>query len=133
MPSFFSASPWASNVAAVFGVIGWIGTLLTTLMLPFAWIPPTSAGQWAGLVLMGLMGSVGHFLLILAYARAPAATLMPYLYLQIGFAMLGGWLVFSHVPDQWSVLGMGLIAVCGASGAWLSLRESRVLVQPVEV
>jgi hypothetical protein len=42
---------------------------------------------------MGLMGTVGHFMLILAYYRAPAATLTPYLYAQIGFAMLGGWLV----------------------------------------
>ena len=40
---------------------------------------------------MGLMGTVGHFLLILAYQRAPASTLTPYLYVQIGFAMLGGW------------------------------------------
>jgi drug/metabolite transporter (DMT)-like permease len=39
-------------------------------------------------------------LLILAYQRAPAATLTPYLYAQIGFAMLGGWIVFSHVPDR---------------------------------
>ena len=28
--------------------------------------------------------------------------------------MLGGWLVFSHVPDGWSLVGMALIAVCGA-------------------
>ena len=34
------------------------------------------------------MGTVGHFLLILAYQRAPAATLTPYLYAQIVFAML---------------------------------------------
>jgi hypothetical protein len=39
-------------------------------------------------------------MLILAYQRAPAATLTPYLYAQIGFSMLGGMLVFSHVPDK---------------------------------
>ena len=48
---------------------------------------------------MGFMGTVGHFFLILAYQRAPASTLTPYLYAQIAFAMLGGWLMFSHVPD----------------------------------
>ena len=76
---------------------------------------------------MGLMGTVGHFLLILAYQRAPAATLTPYLYAQIAFAMLGGWLVFSHVPDELRrSLGIVMIAVCGAAGAWLTVRESRV-------
>jgi drug/metabolite transporter (DMT)-like permease len=74
---------------------------------------------------MGLMGSVGHFLLILAYYRAPAATLTPYLYSQIGFAMLGGLLVFSHVPDKLSLVGIAMIAVCGAAGAWLTVRERR--------
>jgi drug/metabolite transporter (DMT)-like permease len=75
---------------------------------------------------------VGHFMMILAYTRAPAATLTPFLYAQIGFAMIGGWLVFSHVPDQWSVIGIGMIAVCGAAGAWLTVRESRVTIQPPE-
>jgi hypothetical protein len=49
---------------------------------------------------MGLMGTVGHFMMILAYGRAPVSTLTPFLYAQIGFAMLGGWIVFSHVPDH---------------------------------
>jgi drug/metabolite transporter (DMT)-like permease len=84
------------------------------------------------LSLMGLMGTVGHFLLILAYQRAPAATLTPYLFCQIGFAMFGGWLVFNHVPDQWSLVGMVMIAVCGAAGAWLAVRESRVPIEPAE-
>jgi drug/metabolite transporter (DMT)-like permease len=111
---------------------GWVGTLLASLALPFVWVPLSSWTQWAGLVFMGLMGTVGHFLLILAYGRAPAATLTPFLYAQIGFAMLGGWIVFSHVPDGWSMLGILLIAVCGAAGAWLTVRESRVLIEPVE-
>jgi DNA gyrase subunit A len=42
------------------------------------------------------------------------------------FAMLGGWIAFEHVPDGWSMLGMVLIAVCGAAGAWLTVRESRM-------
>jgi drug/metabolite transporter (DMT)-like permease len=109
---------------------GWIGALLASLALPFVWAPPATWQLWGGMVLMGLTGTVGHFLLILAYARAPAATLTPYIYAQIGFAMLGGWLVFSHVPDGWSMLGMLLIAICGAAGAWLTVLESRVRVLP---
>lgn len=111
---------------------GWVGALLACLALPFVWTMPDHWGQWAGLALMGIMGTVGHFLLILAYGRAPAATLTPFLYAQIGFATLGGWLAFSHVPDHWSMIGIVMISVCGAAGAWLAVRESRVLIEPVE-
>lgn len=105
---------------------GWVGALLASIALPFVWTMPENWGQWLGLFLMGVMATVGHFLLILAYSRAPAATLTPFFYAQIGFAMLGGWLLFSHVPDQWSTMGIALIAVCGAAGAWLTMRESRI-------
>lgn len=111
---------------------GWVGTLLASLVLPFVWTALDSWTLWACLCLMGLAASVGHFLLILAYQRAPAATLTPYLFGQIGFAMLGGWLAFSHVPDRWSLVGMVMIAICGAAGAWLAVRESRVPIQPAE-
>lgn len=107
---------------------GWVGALLASIALPFVWTMPEHGGQWLGLILMGVMATVGHFLLILAYSRAPAATLTPFFYAQIGFAMLGGWLLFSHVPDQWSTMGIALIAVCGAAGAWLTMRESRIRI-----
>ena len=78
------------------------------------------------MLLMGLMGAVGHFVLVLAYQRAPAVTLMPYLYCHIGFAVLAGWLVFDHVPDRWAWFGILLIAACGVCGAWLTLRGNRL-------
>jgi drug/metabolite transporter (DMT)-like permease len=111
---------------------GWVGTLLASIALPFVWTQLPEWWLWAALCFMGFMATVGHFALILAYQRAPAATLTPYLYAQIGFAMLGGWIVFSHVPDRQSMLGIVMIAVCGAGGAWLTVRESRLLVEPIE-
>ena len=105
---------------------GWVGTLLASLALPFVWTQVSNPWLWAGMAFMGLMGTVGHFMLILAYRNAPASTLTPYLYSQIAFAMVGGWLVFEHLPDGWSLIGMALIAACGALGAWLTVRESRL-------
>lgn len=102
---------------------GWVGTLIASLALPSVWTDLPHWSLWLALGFMGLMGTVGHFMLILAFQRAPASTVTPYLYSQIAFAMLGGWLVFSHVPDAWSFLGIGMIAVCGAAGAWLTVRE----------
>ncbi len=115
---------------------GWVGTLLAALALPFVWAALPSWSLWGWLVLMGFAATVGHFMLILAYKSTPAATLTPYLYAQIAFAMVGGWVAFAHVPDAWSMAGMAMIAICGAGGAWLTARESRALsqfpVQPAE-
>ena len=104
---------------------GWVGALVSALALPFVWVTLDSGQLWALLILMGTAATIGHFLLILAYGNAPATTLTPYLYMQIAFAMFFGWLVFAHLPDRWSVLGIALIAVCGAGGAWLTARERR--------
>jgi len=49
--------------------------------------------------------------------------LMPFLYTQIAFAALVGWLVFRAAPDFWGWLGMAVIAACGAASAWLNVRE----------
>ena len=46
---------------------------------------------------MGLLATVGHFMMILAYGRAAVSTLTPFLYTQVGFAMLGGWLLIASV------------------------------------
>ena len=111
---------------------GWVGTLIASVALPFAWAPLPGWHWWAILCLMGFMGTVGHLFLILAYQRAPASTLTPYLYGQIGFAMLTGWVMFSQVPDLASLVGMALIAVCGAAGAWLTVRERKEPIEPAE-
>jgi drug/metabolite transporter (DMT)-like permease len=111
---------------------GWVGALLASIALPLVWTSLPNAWLWAALCFMGAAATIGHFFLILAFQRAPASTLTPYLYTQIAFAMLGGWLVFSHVPDGWALAGMGMIAVCGAGGAWLTVHENRVSLQPVK-
>lgn len=101
---------------------GLTGLVITSALLPLFWraLPPAT---WLLLGLLGVLGTAGHFLLIMAYQRAPVARLTPYLYLQIFFATLGGWIVFAHVPDGWSMAGIALIVVSGVFGTWLTGRE----------
>lgn len=106
---------------------GTVAAVLATLALPFAWEMPGSAGLWALLLLLGVFSTLGHYLLILGYGRASPAMLTPYLYFQIAFATLAGWLVFSHAPDRWSVIGIGVIAVCGVASSWLSGQKNERL------
>ena len=104
---------------------GWVGTAIATLALPFVWTAVDDPTLWLRMLLMGVMGALGHFCLTIAYTRAPAAMLTPYLYGQIGTAMLTGWLVLGHVPDRWGVAGMLVIAVCGGASGWLNARATR--------
>ena len=104
----------------------WVGALLSSVPLIWFWTPMADPYLWAGMLLMGVAGAVGHILMIMSFARSPAATLMPFMYLQIGFAMLGGWIVFDHIPDHVSLIGMGLIAACGTAGGLLTLIETRL-------
>lgn len=111
---------------------GWVGALVASLVLPFVWQVIPDARTFGLLCLIGLMGTVGHFLLILAFARAPASTLTPYLYTQIGFAMLCGWAVFGHVPGSLEFAGIGMIVLCGATASWLTARDRRLPVEQPE-
>lgn len=101
--------------------------LVGTLCMGFA--PFTHwNGEWpslteaALLASLGLYGGVGHFLMIRAFREANASTLSPLLYVQLIWATLLGWLVFSHLPDLLAVVGM---LVIGASGLTLALAERK--------
>lgn len=75
------------------------------------------------MLLVGAFGTFGHLLLVVAMGLAPTATLMPFVYLQIGSAALLGWAVFGQWPDGASWAGMALIAACGATAVWLNTRR----------
>jgi drug/metabolite transporter (DMT)-like permease len=62
---------------------------------------------------LGMFGGVGHFLFTAAFRHAPASLIAPLNYLQLLWAGLLGWLVFDHVPDVQSLVGMAIIAVSG--------------------
>lgn len=111
---------------------GWVGALGASAVLPFAWTAIPDIATFLQLMFIGLMGAIGHFLLILAFARAPASTLTPYLYGQIAFAMLCGWVVFGHVPGTLELAGIALIVGCGASASIWASRERHLPVDPPE-
>src|SRR5690606_1620094 len=58
---------------------GWVGALIATAALPLIWQGLPDLRTFAFLCLIGLAGTVGHFLLILAFARTKASTLTPFL------------------------------------------------------
>lgn len=116
---------------------GLIGSLALTAMLLASRIdlapvlrdaPPGHLGL---LLLIGVLGTSGHLMLVMAFSLAPTATLMPFLYAQLGMAVIVGWLVFRQAPDAWGWVGIAVIAVCGAASAWLNVREAAERHKPV--
>ncbi|MEO8669097.1 MAG: DMT family transporter [Bauldia sp.] len=89
-----------------------VGFVLTTPLLPLDW-QAGSLGGWLLVVLTGLLFGVAHFLLIRAFATAPAAILTPFTYSQMVAAVLFGMLVLSEVPDPWTLAGTALIVLAG--------------------
>jgi len=100
-----------------------VGTLLMTAMLP--WFGVQVEMPWPDVALIavaGILGTIGHFLFILAFQRAPASALTPFTYVHLIWATLAGWIVFGNFPDVWTLAGM---AVIGGSGLLIALHERR--------
>jgi drug/metabolite transporter (DMT)-like permease len=97
----------------------------TVVIAPFAltaWQSPASWFEWILLCLMGIFGGTGHYLLAMAHRYAPASALAPFLYQQILYMALFGYLVFGNVPDKETWIGAAIVV---ASGLYLFSRERR--------
>lgn len=81
--------------------------------MPAVWVWPSGWHAWSVLVTMGVCGATGHFLLILAFARAPASVVAPFTYTQIVWMTLSGWLLFGDVPGLWTVAGAAIVVASG--------------------
>lgn len=77
---------------------------VTLPYLIFAYHPMTSR-QLMFLMLAGLAATGGQFGITNAYCYAPAKEVSIYDYSQIIFSALLGFILFSQIPDKWSILG----------------------------
>lgn len=100
---------------------GFAAAVATSLAQPLVWIWP-GALDWGLLVMLGVLGALGHGLLVLAYSRAPVSLLAPLSYTQLVWAALAGVLVFGDWPDGWMLAGAAVIA---AGGILVALPERR--------
>ncbi|MGE5641175.1 MAG: DMT family transporter [Clostridia bacterium] len=92
-------------------------------LTPFAlasWHTPSGALEWTLACLMGIFGGAGHYVLALAHRYAPASVIAPFLYQQIFYMALFGYLVFGFVPGPTLWIGSGVVI---ASGLYLFARE----------
>jgi drug/metabolite transporter (DMT)-like permease len=92
-------------------------------LAPFAlvaWQSPHGWLQWTVACLLGVLGGVGHHLLALAHRYAPSSVIAPFLYQQVIYMALFGYLVFGDVPAATVWLGAPIVI---GSGLYLFARE----------
>jgi drug/metabolite transporter (DMT)-like permease len=111
-----------SNETTLFytNVVGAVAMLPVVL---FVWTTPESVRIVALMLMMGALGSFGHFLLIAGHRLAPASVLSPFIYTQMIWAVTLGYLVFAQVPNHWTMVGAGIIV---ASGLYIINRERKL-------
>lgn len=98
------------------------GALVLSAIVPFFWTMPTPFEAFL-MALMGIIASCGHYLLIMAHRLAPASILSPFMYTQLIWMILYGYILFSDLPNHFTLAGAGLSI---ASGLYLLYRERKV-------
>jgi drug/metabolite transporter (DMT)-like permease len=105
-------------------ILLWQSLTVTLFSLPLAllaWQAPTAL-QWAGFVLTGILGSLGHYCLTRSFHVADISATQSLKFLDLVWASLIGWMVFADVPTSSTLVGGGVI--CAAT-LWIARRESR--------
>jgi drug/metabolite transporter (DMT)-like permease len=105
-------------------IVVWQSIAVSIFSLPLAltvWQMP-SAGQWLNFVLCGILGSLGHYCLTRSFAVADISATQSVKFLDLVWATLMGWLVFSDQPSRSTLIGG--VVIC-ASTLWIARRETR--------
>ena len=105
-------------------IVLWQAISVTAFSLPLGllhWSPPTS-WQWLGFGMAGVLGSLGQYCLTRGFRAADISATQSLRFLDLIWASLMGWLVFSDVPSQTTLLGALVIL---ASTIWIARREHR--------
>lgn len=106
--------PTTMLYSALFGSLGLSALALPGMDLGAAWreapLLAAMAGAWCA----------AQWLVIAAYRLAHPSRIAPFAYSQLVWAAVLGFAVFGHVPDGFSLAGMGIILASGLWAAWQS-------------
>ena len=107
------------RIALYFSLLSMIVGLLT---LPFGWVMPNKL-EFFLLIFTGLIGSVANILLTVSLRYAEASLVTPTKYLNLVFAILLGYFIWSEIPKLLTLVGAGLIII---SSVIIFMRESEL-------
>lgn len=96
--------------------------LLGLVTAPFGWVAPTGF-DFALLALLGVVAMIAHICVSRAFKLADAATIAPFQYTLLFWAIVFGWFVFGDVPRSAMLLGAAIIV---GAGLFIFMREQKV-------
>ena len=113
-------------------IVLWQAITVSLFGLPLAllhWQTPT-AFQWAAFLLCGVLGSAAHYCLTRSFSIADISSTQSIRFLDLVWSALFGWLLFSDVPTQTTLIGGAVI--CAAT-VWIARREAGRRAQTVDL
>lgn len=103
---------------------GLFATVMMALTLPFVWVTP-SWNDCLQLTLTGLCAFVGQLYVTKAYQYAPAATISPFNYTTLLWAILFGHLFWHETPTPQILTGALVVVLAGSVTAIHEARQRR--------
>jgi drug/metabolite transporter (DMT)-like permease len=103
---------WPTVGAALFGLIA----------SAYVWVPPTGFDLTL-LTLLGVVAVTAHACMNRSLMLATAATVTPYQYTLLVWAIIFGWLFFDETPRTTTLIGAAFIV---ASGLFIFFREQQL-------
>ena len=111
-------SPWTSLFySAIFGAICY------SIYIVFNW-NPMSNNALLLTIIIGLFGTAGHICLIRALTLGEASLVAPFIYINLLFTTIWGFVLFGNFPDFWTIVG-ALIIVAAGIYVWARDRAVR--------
>ena len=111
-------SPWTSLFySAIFGAICY------SIYIVFNW-NPMSNNAFLLTLIIGLFGTAGHICLIRALTLGEASLVAPFIYTNLLFTTIWGFVLFGNFPDFWTIVG-ALIIVAAGIYVWARDRAVR--------
>ena len=99
---------------------GLVAAVVMSCIAPAFFVWPHDTLDWALFSLFGVLGGFTQYFVAKALEQAAASVVSPYLYGELLFAALVGFIVFGDLPDLWTWIGAAVIA---ASGIYIAYRE----------
>jgi len=116
-------SRWLSGVDPIATTVAYtaiVAFAIISVFQPFVWQTPNTVRVYILAITMAGAAAVGEILVIRALDIAQSVALAPIHYTLIIWGTLFGFWVFGDLPDQWTLVGCGVIVV---SGLYTTYRE----------
>lgn len=104
-------------------ILVWQSITVSLITLPVAvWVwQPLQPWQWLAFVVTGVLGSAGHYCLTRSFAVADISATQSAKFLDLVWSAVMGFLLFSDIPSQSTIIGGVVIA---SATLWLARREA---------